>query len=149
MSAASNAQPQPIAKPAPQRIRNLIAVASGKGGVGKTWFSVTLSHTLARQGDKTLLIDGDLGLANVDVQLGLTPKHDLAGVIAGTVPLKDAVSAVDGGARSGRGFDVLAGRSGSGALDVRSGRACARCPHRRTDLADRRLCADQGAQDPG
>ena len=118
MSVASNAQPQPIVRPAQQRIRNLIAVASGKGGVGKTWFSVTLSHTLARQGEKTLLIDGDLGLANVDVQLGLTPKHDLAGVIAGTVPLKDAVSPVDGGARSGRGFDVLAGRSGSGALSA-------------------------------
>lgn len=117
MSAAPKApRPQPAATAAPARIRNLIAVASGKGGVGKTWFSVTLSHTLARGGGRTLLIDGDLGLANVDVQLGLTPKYDLAGVIAGTVPLKDAVCPVDGGSRSGRGFDVLAGRSGSGAL---------------------------------
>ncbi len=122
MSAASKAsnasRPQTNALATPTRIRNLIAVASGKGGVGKTWFSATLSHVLARAGGRTLLIDGDLGLANVDVQLGLTPKYDLAGVIAGTVPLKDAISQVDGGARSGRGFDVLAGRSGSGALSA-------------------------------
>ena len=52
---------------------NLIAVASGKGGVGKTWFSITLAHALALAGKKALLFDGDLGLANVDVQLGVTP----------------------------------------------------------------------------
>ena len=60
---------------APQlRGENIIAVASGKGGVGKTWFSITLAHLFARAGRKTLLFDGDIGLANVDVQLGLTPE---------------------------------------------------------------------------
>ena len=39
---------------------NMVAVASGKGGVGKTWFSITLCHALARSGKKTLLFDGDL-----------------------------------------------------------------------------------------
>jgi flagellar biosynthesis protein FlhG len=107
---------QAAARPAIRRIGNLIAVASGKGGVGKTWFSVTLSHCLGRIGARPLLVDGDLGLANVDVQLGITPGHDLAAVIAGTVPVRDAIHQVDGGAKSGRGFDVLAGRSGSGAL---------------------------------
>ena len=116
MSAEVRQKLRPVSAPARQRIANLIAVASGKGGVGKTWYSVTLSHMLARGGDRVLLIDGDLGLANVDVQLGLTPGHDLAGVIAGTVAVKDAVHPVDGGSRSGKGFDVLAGRSGSGAL---------------------------------
>ena len=43
--------------------RNMIAVASGKGGVGKTWFSVTLAHALSGLRQKTLLFDGDLGLA--------------------------------------------------------------------------------------
>ncbi len=51
----------------------LIAIASGKGGVGKTWFAITLAHALARAGRRVLLFDGDLGLANVDIQLGLTP----------------------------------------------------------------------------
>ncbi len=99
------------------RIPNLVAVASGKGGVGKTWFAVTLAHTLARAGERILLVDGDLGLANVDVQLGLTPGHDLAGVVAGTVSALAATTKVEGGADAGKGgFDVLAGRSGSGAL---------------------------------
>ena len=63
------------------------AVASGKGGVGKTWFAITLSHALANLGRKTLLFDGDLGLANVDIQLGLMPKHDLGAVVSGKLPL--------------------------------------------------------------
>jgi flagellar biosynthesis protein FlhG len=101
------------------RVSNLIAIASGKGGVGKTWFAVTLAHSLARAGERILLVDGDLGLANVDVQLGLTPGYDLAGVVAGTVSAEAATMQVEGGANGERhGFDVLAGRSGSGALSA-------------------------------
>jgi flagellar biosynthesis protein FlhG len=98
---------------------NIMAVASGKGGVGKTWFSVTLSHTFAYGGEKVLLIDGDLGLANVDIQLGLTPGHDLASVISGRARLDEAISGYAGGSAQrgqGGGFDILAGKSGSGAL---------------------------------
>ncbi len=51
---------------------NVVAIASGKGGVGKTWFSITLSQALAQAGGRVLLFDGDLGLANIDIQLGLT-----------------------------------------------------------------------------
>ena len=90
--------------------RNMIAVASGKGGVGKTWLSITLAHALAKAGDKTLLFDGDLGLANVDIQLGLVAEYDLGSVITGRVPLTQAVM------KSELGFDVIAGRSGSGSL---------------------------------
>lgn len=91
--------------------RNMIAVASGKGGVGKTWFAITLSHALARKGKHVLLFDGDLGLANVDIQLGLTPERDLGGVIEGTTTLPGAVVKYEAGK-----FDILAGRSGSGNL---------------------------------
>ena len=52
-------------------VRKIIGVASGKGGVGKTWFSVTLAHALSGLRQKTLLFDGDLGLANIDIQLGM------------------------------------------------------------------------------
>ncbi len=90
---------------------NMIAIASGKGGVGKTWFSITLTHCLARAGGKTLLFDGDLGLANLDIQLGLTPKHDLGSVIAGRLTLNQAITRYDEGE-----FDIIAGRSGSGGL---------------------------------
>jgi flagellar biosynthesis protein FlhG len=88
----------------------IIAIASGKGGVGKTWFSITLAHAMARRGQRVLLFDGDLGLANVDIQLGLMPKSDLGAVIDGALPLAEAVHP------HGEGFDILAGRSGSGAL---------------------------------
>jgi len=88
-----------------------IAVASGKGGVGKTWCAITVAHALAREGKRVLLFDGDLGLANVDVQLGLMPDVDLGSVLARGSPLADAVIPVDGG-----GFEVIPGRSGSGDL---------------------------------
>jgi flagellar biosynthesis protein FlhG len=89
----------------------MIAIASGKGGVGKTWFAITFAHALAKNKKRVLLFDGDLGLANVDIQLGLTPERDLGGVIEGSTSLQAAVlNYADGG------FDILAGHSGSGNL---------------------------------
>lgn len=96
-----------------RRGKNVIAVASGKGGVGKTWFSVTLTHALARMGKKVLLFDGDLGLANVDVQLGLMPKRDLNDVIRGRLGLDKVVQRFEEG-----GFDIIAGRSGQASLSA-------------------------------
>jgi flagellar biosynthesis protein FlhG len=93
----------------------LVAIASGKGGVGKTFLAIALAQSHARTGRRTLLLDGDLGLANIDVQLGIQPKGDLLSVVSGGMDMAAAVSQVDGGAGAG-GFDVLAGRSGSGAL---------------------------------
>lgn len=105
--------PTPLPRPAPlARSRNMIAVASGKGGVGKTWFAITLSHALARSGCRTLLFDGDLGLANIDIQLALNAgQQDLAAVLSGRLTLSGAVSRFGPG-----GFDVVAGQSGSGKL---------------------------------
>src|ERR1700733_11986836 len=91
--------------------RNMLAIASGKGGVGKTWFSITLACALAKRKKRVLLFDGDLGLANVDIQLGLTPDRDLGAVIEGGSTLTAAVTKYKEGA-----FDILAGRSGSGSL---------------------------------
>ncbi len=93
--------------------KRLITIASGKGGVGKTWLSISLAHALASSGKKILLFDGDLGLANVDIQLGLSPQHDIGDVILGVSDVRDIISTAEiGNVR----FDVAAGRSGSGAL---------------------------------
>jgi flagellar biosynthesis protein FlhG len=96
------------APPRPRAPR-LIAIASGKGGVGKTWFAITLAQALAAQRHRVLLVDCDVGLANVDVQLGLDPERDIAALLKG--------GSLDASAMPvAVGFDVVAGRSGSGAL---------------------------------
>lgn len=93
------------------RGKNMIAIASGKGGVGKTWLAITLSGLLAEKGLSVLLFDGDFGLANVDIQLGLSTPQDLGSVLMGTAPMNTAITRYEPGA-----FDVMAGRSGTGAL---------------------------------
>jgi flagellar biosynthesis protein FlhG len=95
----------------PKAGARVLAIASGKGGVGKTWLSVTLARALVQAGRSVLLFDGDLGLANVDIQLGMMPEHDLAAVVAGRRSVADCATRYEPG-----GFSVLAGRSGSGAL---------------------------------
>jgi flagellar biosynthesis protein FlhG len=101
--------------------KRLITIASGKGGVGKTWLSVTLAHALSHQGQKTALFDGDLGLANVDIQLGIMPTRDLGHVISGECQFADIV--VPYKDKDGSSFDVLPGKSGSGALGSMSAEA--------------------------
>ena len=68
----------------------VIAVSSGKGGVGKTNVSVNLACQLARRGNRVLLMDADLGLANVDM-LGLKPKWNLSHVLDGKCSIEDVL----------------------------------------------------------
>jgi flagellar biosynthesis protein FlhG len=96
----------------------LIKIASGKGGVGKTWFSITLAQCQSLAGNRTLLFDADLGLANADVQLGAATRYNLVDVLSGKVPLNTALHEA-GGNRRGEGvFHLLAGRSASGILST-------------------------------
>ncbi len=67
----------------------VIAISSGKGGVGKTSISVNLGVALAQTGQRVMLLDGDLSLANVDVMLGLTPSRNLSHVLEGQCRLED------------------------------------------------------------
>ncbi len=96
----------------------VIAVASGKGGVGKTWLSITLAQSLAMRGHRVLLFDGDFGLANVDIQLGFVPEYDLSDVAAGRVALARAIVDFTGGgdATTAGRFGILPGRSGTPVL---------------------------------
>lgn len=69
----------------------VIAVTGGKGGVGKTNVSVNLAIALSQQGLRVMLLDADLGLANVDVMLGIASKKNLSHVLAGECELRDIV----------------------------------------------------------
>ncbi len=69
----------------------VIAVTSGKGGVGKTSTSVNLAVSMALEGRQVMLLDGDLGLANVDVMLGLQPTYNLSHVLSGECALEDTI----------------------------------------------------------
>ena len=83
---------KPVVPPPPSRPRRrTIAVTSGKGGVGKTNIVTNLAIALARQGIRVLVLDGDLGLANVDLLLGVAPQFDLQDVILGGRNVRDVV----------------------------------------------------------
>jgi flagellar biosynthesis protein FlhG len=84
----------------------ITAVTSGKGGVGKTFISANLAAALTQRGERVLVLDADLGLANLDVVLNLTPKITLHDVFTGKADLHDAVLAAPGG------FSVVLAGSG-------------------------------------
>lgn len=69
----------------------VIAVTSGKGGVGKTNVSVNLALLLAQKGKKVLLVDADMGLANVDILFGIIPQHTLLNVLNGQKTLPEII----------------------------------------------------------
>lgn len=69
----------------------VITVTGGKGGVGKTNVSVNMAISLAEMGKKVMLFDADLGLANVDIMLGLRVKHNLSHVLSGEMALEDVI----------------------------------------------------------
>lgn len=84
----------------------VLAVASGKGGTGKTSISVNLSLSLGRSGRRVCLLDADLGLSNVDVLLGITPERTLEHVLFEGVPMEQALIPV------APGVDIVPGGSG-------------------------------------
>jgi len=96
-SAAPNASP---------RRARITAITSGKGGVGKTFLSANLAAALARRGEKVLVLDADLGLANLDVVMNLHPKITLHDVFTGTHGLESALI------ETSAGFTVLLAGSG-------------------------------------
>jgi flagellar biosynthesis protein FlhG len=84
----------------------VICVASGKGGVGKTSLATGLAFALAARGNRVCLLDADLGLANVDILLGVNPEKTLEDVLFGGVPMAGAIVPV------APGVDLVSGASG-------------------------------------
>jgi len=67
----------------------VIAVTSGKGGVGKTNLSVNIGVALSKMGRRVAILDADMGLANVDILLGMFPEFNLSHVLSGEKSLKE------------------------------------------------------------
>ena len=89
-----------------QRDMHIITVASGKGGVGKSNFSVNLALALKGLGKNPIILDADFGLANVEVILGEHPKYNMSHLINGNCQIKDLVS------KSKYGISFISGGSG-------------------------------------
>ncbi len=95
----------------------VIAVTGGKGGVGKTSVAVNLATGLAAAGRRVVLLDGDLGLANVDVLLGLSPRYTLAHVLSGERTLDEIMVSAP------QGFKIVPAASGAADLAGMAGPA--------------------------
>lgn len=93
------------AETVPRRVR-VVAITSGKGGVGKTGIAANLAYILSSRNKKTLILDADTGLANIDVVLGLCPKYNLSHVLSGEIPISEAIIKTPGG------FYILPASSG-------------------------------------
>jgi flagellar biosynthesis protein FlhG len=106
MTVTSADSPNAGAAPVGARRSRITAVTSGKGGVGKTFIAANLAAALARQGERVLVLDADLGLANLDVVLNLFPKITLHDVFTDKCRLEDAILPAPGG------FSVLLAGSG-------------------------------------
>lgn len=103
---ASSEDSAPIKKAKKAKPVRVIAVASGKGGVGKTNVSVNLSVALSKMGNRVLLMDADMGLANVDIMLGIQTKYNLAHVLNGEKTLVEIMADAPGG------FKIIPASSG-------------------------------------
>lgn len=84
----------------------VISVASGKGGVGKTCITINLAASLVERGKRVLVADCDLGLANIDIMLGMNPTRNLRDIIFGDVGVRDVLLETEAG------FDFLPASSG-------------------------------------
>lgn len=98
----------------------IVAISSGKGGVGKTSLTANLAILLAQSGKKVLVMDGDTGLANLDVQLNVQPGKDLAHVIGGTATLSDVALPLTGLNLKRGSITLIPGRAGHAGLTTLS-----------------------------
>lgn len=89
----------------PKKTR-IITVTSGKGGVGKTNFTINFALALTSYGQKVIVLDADLGLANVDVVLGIHPEYNLYHVLKGERSIHDVIT------MGPEGLQIIAGGSG-------------------------------------
>jgi ATPases involved in chromosome partitioning len=98
-----------------------IAVASGKGGVGKTLISINLAMIIGNTGKRVLIIDGDFGLSNVHIMLGLTPEKNLSDFINGKASIDEIVFKINNNVSfisSGNGIQELVNLSSKDITEI-------------------------------
>jgi flagellar biosynthesis protein FlhG len=110
LNVIQNPKPDGLAGAVQTHPVQVIAVTGGKGGVGKTSVSVNLATALSASGKRVVLLDGDLGLANADVFLGLSPRYTLAHVLSGERTLDEII------VKAPQGFHVVPAASGAADL---------------------------------
>ena len=108
----------------------VIAVTGGKGGVGKTNVSVNLSHGLSQLGRRVVLMDADLGLANVDVMLGVKAKQNISNVLAGECSLREVMIPI------ADNLSIVPASSGTQEMTALSAHEHAELIHAFSDIAD-------------
>mgnify|MGYP001130178436 CR=1 FL=1 len=91
-----NITPERVSRQQPKDVR-VIAITSGKGGVGKTNIAANLGYVLATMKKRTMVLDADMGLANLDLVLGLTPRYNLCHVLYGEKTLRETIIEGPGG----------------------------------------------------
>ena len=84
----------------------IVSIASGKGGVGKTFITANIATSFAMDGKRVLVVDCDLGLANIDVLLGISPRFTLQDIVFGDRSVRDVVISTTAG------FDLIPATSG-------------------------------------
>ena len=87
-----------------------IAIVSGKGGVGKSNFSTNFAHSLRLKGKKVIVIDMDIGMGNIHILLGVSPKYSLRDYLMGSIFLEDVINVDDEGLTfisGGSGLDTV------------------------------------------
>jgi flagellar biosynthesis protein FlhG len=94
------------ARPVPRTKMRIISVTSGKGGVGKTNFTVNFAIALVELGYRVIILDGDFGLANVDIAFGVTPRYSMEHLLAGEKTIEEIITT------GPKGIGILPGGSG-------------------------------------
>ncbi|MGS0764278.1 MinD/ParA family protein [Syntrophomonas curvata] len=97
----------------------VVVISSGKGGVGKSTLALNIALCLCLRGKRILLMDADMGLANIDIMLGLVPKYNIHHMIQGKKSLKDIIIAGPGGLSIIPGGSGIAELADLGEIDLK------------------------------